>query len=118
VVAGEIIMNLAMKTGAEIIPIDSEHSAILQCLAGESHESIKRVILTASGGPFRTRPKETFDSITVQDALKHPNWTMGRKITIDSATLMNKGLELIEARWLFNVGADKLEVLVHTQSII
>ncbi len=118
VVAGELMTALAKRTGAEIIPIDSEHSAIAQCLVGESLESIKRIILTASGGPFRTRAKETFDSITVTEALKHPNWVMGRKITIDSATLMNKGLEIIEARWLFGVPLDKVDVIVHPQSII
>jgi len=118
VVAGELMTALAKKTGAEIIPIDSEHSAIAQCLVGESPESIKRIILTASGGPFRSRAKETFNSITLSEALKHPNWVMGRKITIDSATLMNKGLEIIEARWLFSVPLEKIEVIVHPQSII
>jgi 1-deoxy-D-xylulose-5-phosphate reductoisomerase len=118
VVAGEIMTSLAKQTGTEIIPIDSEHSAILQCLVGESPESVKRIILTASGGPFRTRSKETFDSITLEDALKHPNWVMGRKITIDSATLMNKGLEVIEARWLFNLSLEQIDVIVHPQSII
>ena len=118
VVAGELMTALAKNTGAEIIPIDSEHSAIAQCLVGESLESIKRIILTASGGPFRTRDKETFDSITLSEALKHPNWVMGRKITIDSATLMNKGLEIIEARWLFSVPLEKIDVIVHPQSII
>jgi 1-deoxy-D-xylulose-5-phosphate reductoisomerase len=118
VVAGELMTALAKKSGAEIIPIDSEHSAVAQCLVGESSDSIKRIILTASGGPFRTRPKETFGSITLDDALKHPNWVMGRKITIDSATMMNKGLEIIEARWLFSVPLDKIEVIVHPQSIV
>jgi 1-deoxy-D-xylulose-5-phosphate reductoisomerase len=118
VVAGEILTALAKRTGAEIIPIDSEHSAIMQCLAGESPESVKRIILTASGGPFRTRPIETFNSITISDALKHPNWVMGRKITIDSATLMNKGLEIIEAKWLFDLPLDKINVIIHPQSII
>lgn len=118
VVAGELMTVLAKKTGAEILPIDSEHSAIAQCLIGEAPESIKRIILTASGGPFRTRLKETFGSITLSEALKHPNWVMGRKITIDSATLMNKGLEIIEARWLFSVPLEKIDVIVHPQSII
>lgn len=118
VVAGELMTALAKRSGAEIIPIDSEHSAVAQCLVGESLDSIKRIILTASGGPFRTRSKETFGSITLDDALKHPNWVMGRKITIDSATMMNKGLEIIEARWLFSVPLDKIEVIVHPQSII
>ena len=118
VVAGELMTALAKRSGAEIIPIDSEHSAIAQCLVGESPESIKRIILTASGGPFRTRAKETFDSITLSEALKHPNWVMGRKITIDSATLMNKGLEIIEAKWLFGVPLEKVDVIVHPQSIV
>lgn len=118
VVAGELMTALAKKTGAEILPIDSEHSAIAQCLVGESPESIKHIILTASGGPFRTRLKETFDSIELSEALKHPNWVMGRKITIDSATLMNKGLEIIEAQWLFSVPLEKIDVIVHPQSII
>jgi len=118
VVAGEIMTALAKQTGAEIIPIDSEHSAIMQCLVGESPESIKRIILTASGGPFRSRAKETFNTITISDALKHPNWVMGRKITIDSATLMNKGLEIIEARWLFHLPLSKIDVIIHPQSII
>ncbi|HYM21051.1 MAG TPA: 1-deoxy-D-xylulose-5-phosphate reductoisomerase [Candidatus Kapabacteria bacterium] len=118
VVAGELMTGLAAQTGAEIIPIDSEHSAVLQCLVGETVDAVKRIILTASGGPFRTAPKEEFDSITVERALKHPNWVMGRKITIDSATLMNKGLEVIEARWLFGVPLEKVDVIVHPQSII
>ncbi len=118
VVAGELMTGLAKQTGAVIIPIDSEHSAIAQCLVGETHDSIKRIILTASGGPFRATPKEEFSQITVATALKHPNWVMGRKITIDSATLMNKGLEVIEARWLFDVGLEKVDVIVHKQSII
>jgi len=118
VVAGEIMTALAKQNGAEIIPIDSEHSAIMQCLVGESPQSIKRIILTASGGPFRTRVKETFGSITIADALKHANWVMGRKITIDSASLMNKGLEIIEARWLFDLSLEKIDVVIHPQSII
>jgi 1-deoxy-D-xylulose-5-phosphate reductoisomerase len=118
VVAGELMTALAQITGAEIIPIDSEHSAIAQCLVGESRESIKRIILTASGGPFRTRPAATFGSITLSEALRHPNWVMGRKITIDSATLMNKGLEIIEARWLFDLPLEKIDVVIHPQSII
>lgn len=118
VVAGELINALAKRSGAEIVPIDSEHSAIAQCLVGEKKESIKRVILTASGGPFRTLAKESFKDITLEQALKHPNWSMGRKITIDSATLMNKGLEVIEARWLFDVPLEKVDVIVHPQSII
>lgn len=118
VVAGELLTELAKKSGSEIIPIDSEHSAVHQCLVGESPESIRRIILTASGGPFRTLPKESFKSITVESALKHPNWIMGRKITIDSATLMNKGLEIIEAKWLFDVPLNKIDVVVHPQSIV
>jgi 1-deoxy-D-xylulose-5-phosphate reductoisomerase len=118
VVAGELLQPLAKRTGAEIIPIDSEHSAIAQCLVGEEPESIKRIILTASGGPFRTREKSTFETITLSEALKHPNWIMGQKITIDSATLMNKGLEIIEAKWLFDLPLEKIDVIVHPQSIV
>jgi 1-deoxy-D-xylulose-5-phosphate reductoisomerase len=118
VVAGELMTGLAKRTGATLIPIDSEHSAIAQCLVGETQESIKRIILTASGGPFRTLPQDEFVNITLERALKHPNWVMGRKITIDSATLMNKGLEVIEARWLFDVTLDKVDVIVHPQSIV
>lgn len=118
VVAGEIVTAEAERSGAEIIPIDSEHSAIAQCLVGESSESIKRIILTASGGPFRTRAAETFNDITVAEALRHPNWSMGQKITIDSATLMNKGLEVIEAHWLFGLPSEKIDIIVHPQSII
>jgi len=118
VVAGELLTPLAEVTGSEIIPIDSEHSAIYQCLVGESPASIRRIILTASGGPFRTLPKEAFGTITRPMALKHPKWVMGPKITIDSATLMNKGLEMIEAKWLFGVPLEKIEVIVHPQSIV
>ncbi len=118
VVAGEILTALARESGSEIIPIDSEHSAIAQCLVGEELSSIKRIILTASGGPFRTRAAETFADITVEDALKHPNWVMGQKITIDSATLMNKGLEVIEAKWLFDLPLSKVDVVVHPGSIV
>ncbi|MEI8133448.1 MAG: 1-deoxy-D-xylulose-5-phosphate reductoisomerase [bacterium] len=118
VVAGELMTMEAKRSGAEIIPIDSEHSAILQCLTGESHSSISKIILTASGGPFRTRPHDTFEKITLAEALNHPNWVMGRKITIDSATMMNKGLEIIEARWLFDVTPEQIEVVIHPQSII
>ena len=118
VVAGELLTALAKRSGSEIIPIDSEHSAVHQCLAGEPRESIRRIILTASGGPFRMLPKESFQNITIESALKHPNWVMGRKITIDSATLMNKGLEIIEAKWLFDVPIDKIDVVVHPQSIV
>ncbi|MDP4198137.1 MAG: 1-deoxy-D-xylulose-5-phosphate reductoisomerase [Bacteroidota bacterium] len=118
VVAGEVITPLAARTGSEILPIDSEHSAIYQCLLGETPESIHRIILTASGGPFRTWSRERMESVTVTEALRHPNWVMGRKITIDSATLMNKGLEVIEARWLFDVPISKVDIVVHPQSII
>ncbi|MBI3364060.1 MAG: 1-deoxy-D-xylulose-5-phosphate reductoisomerase [Ignavibacteriae bacterium] len=118
VVAGEIITRLVEQSGATLLPIDSEHSAILQCLAGEDHSNIARLILTASGGPFLHLDKDEFSSITVDAALKHPNWKMGNKITIDSATLMNKGLEVIEAHWLFNIPAEKIDILIHPQSII
>lgn len=118
VVAGEIITRLAKEKGCALLPIDSEHSAIFQCLVGEPLASIGKIILTASGGPFRTLPKDAFHSITLEQALKHPNWKMGRKITIDSATLMNKGLEVIEAKWLFGAPLEKIEVVVHPQSII
>ena len=118
VVAGEIIMREAQRHNARIIPVDSEHSAILQCLAGENRDSISRLILTASGGPFLNMERSDFHSISVEAALKHPNWKMGNKITIDSATLMNKGLEVIEAHWLFNLPPQKIEVVIHPQSII
>jgi 1-deoxy-D-xylulose-5-phosphate reductoisomerase len=118
VVAGEIITALAEKHHATIIPVDSEHSAIMQCLAGEDHSKIAKLILTASGGPFLNVHKKDFPAISLASALKHPNWTMGRKITIDSATLMNKGLEVIEAHWLFNLPPEKIEVIIHPQSII
>ncbi len=118
VVAGEIITRLVREHNARLIPIDSEHSAILQCLAGEKPEHVARLILTASGGPFLHLEKEEFHTVTVDAALRHPNWKMGNKITIDSATMMNKGLEVIEAHWLFNLPAEKIDVLVHPQSII
>ena len=118
VVAGEIIMKLTKEYGATLVPIDSEHSAILQCLAGEDRQTIERLILTASGGPFLHHPKRLFDEITVEQALNHPNWKMGNKITIDSATLMNKGLEVIEAHWLFGLPPEKIDVVIHPQSII
>lgn len=118
VVAGEIIMKKAAEHGARIIPIDSEHSAILQCLAGERRSSISKLILTASGGPFLNMTRSDFDTISVEDALQHPNWKMGNKITIDSATLMNKGLEVIEAHYLFDLPPEKIEVVIHPQSII
>lgn len=118
VVAGEIIMKLAKKFHTKLIPIDSEHSAILQCLIGENTENISKIIITASGGPFLHLEKNKFSKVTVRAALNHPNWRMGKKITIDSATLMNKGLELIEAHWLFGLPQKKIEILVHPQSII
>lgn len=118
VVAGEIMSQHARDRGVKILPVDSEHSAIFQCLNGESVEDVARLILTASGGPFLTTPKEDFKNITKAQALKHPNWDMGAKITIDSATMMNKGLEVMEARWLFDTPVEKISVVVHPQSII
>lgn len=118
VVAGALITQLAREHRVNILPVDSEHSAIFQCLAGELHNPVEKIILTASGGPFRGRKRSDLATVTKAQALKHPNWSMGAKITIDSATLMNKGLEVIEARWLFGLGASKIEVLVHPQSII
>lgn len=118
VVAGEMITAAARLSGSRLIPVDSEHSAILQCLAGEKGNTIEKIILTGSGGPFRSTPAEKLATVTREEALRHPNWTMGSKITIDSATLMNKGLELIEAHWLFDVAAERIEVLIHPQSII
>lgn len=118
VVAGEMIMEEALRHRARIIPVDSEHSAIFQCLTGELGNPIEKIILTASGGPFRGKGRDFLERVTPEEALCHPNWCMGPKITIDSATLMNKGLEVIEARWLFGVGAGQIEVVVHPQSII
>ena len=118
VMAGELVMNAAADNGIRILPIDSEHSAIFQCLQGNRREDLDRILLTGSGGPFRTLPKDRFQQITVSDALNHPNWQMGRKITIDSSTLMNKGLEVIEAKWLFGVATDRIQVLIHPQSIV
>jgi 1-deoxy-D-xylulose-5-phosphate reductoisomerase len=118
VVAGELVTQLARDKGVNIYPIDSEHSAIFQCLAGEFHNPVEKIILTASGGPFRGMNHEELRRVTKDQALKHPNWNMGCKVTIDSATLMNKGLEVIEARWLFNVEISQIEVVVHPQSII
>lgn len=118
VVAGELVTKLAQECGVNIYPVDSEHSAIFQCLVGEFHNPIEKIILTASGGPFRGRKREELASVTRAQALKHPNWVMGAKITIDSASLMNKGLEVIEARWLFNLKNDQIDVVVHPQSII
>ncbi len=118
VMAGELMTAAAAKSGAEILPVDSEHNAIHQCLRGERLTEVRRLVLTASGGPFRTKTKEEIARATRQEALDHPNWKMGEKITIDSATLMNKGLEVIEAKWLFGFGADQISVIVHPQSAV
>ncbi len=118
VCAGHIIMPLAKEKGVSILPVDSEHSAIFQSMNGENRKRIEKILLTASGGPFRGRSKEELRDMKVEDALKHPNWSMGRKITVDSATLVNKGLEVMEARWLFDVPTDRIQVVVHPQSII
>ena len=118
VVGGEIIKNAMDKTNAKLFPVDSEHSAIWQCLLGENHNKINKLILTGSGGPFRTLDQSKFDLITKEQALNHPNWDMGNKITIDSATMMNKGFEVIEAHWLFNLPIEKIKIIIHPQSII
>lgn len=118
VVAGEIICDLQKRHGSQILPVDSEHSAIFQCLQGESGNKVEKILLTASGGPFRTKDIDYLKTVTAADALKHPNWSMGAKITIDSASMMNKGFEVIEAKWLFGISTDKIEVVVHPQSII
>ncbi len=118
VVAGELICSLAEQYHAPILPVDSEHSAIFQSLVGEDNNEIEKILLTASGGPFRLTPKEDLRKVTAADALKHPNWQMGAKITVDSATMMNKGFEVIEAKWLFGVPVEKIQVLVHPQSIV
>jgi 1-deoxy-D-xylulose-5-phosphate reductoisomerase len=117
VVAGELMMRAAEKSGAELLPVDSEHNALHQCLRGENRREVRRLILTASGGPFRNSSKEEIENATPAQALRHPTWTMGAKITVDSATMMNKGLEVIEARWLFNASADEIDILVHPQSV-
>lgn len=116
--AGKIITEEARKNNVNLLAVDSEHSAILQCLAGESQEQIEKIILTASGGPFKNTSVEKFNELSVKDALNHPNWSMGNKITIDSATMMNKGFEIIEAFWLFDINIDQIDVLVHPQSIV
>ena len=118
VMAGELMLARAQETGARLLPIDSEHCALHECLDGRRPEDVRRLLLTASGGPFRSRPRESFAAITREEALAHPTWRMGPKITIDSATLMNKGLEVIEARWLFGVPAAKIDVVIHPQSVI
>lgn len=118
VVAGDLVTRLLRRSGSRMIPVDSEHSAIYQCLAGERQESVSRLIITASGGPFRTFRKEDLEHVTPDDALRHPNWSMGAKITIDSATMLNKAFEIIEAHWLFGVPADRISAVVHPQSIV
>ena len=120
VMAGEVVMNRAAAKGVNVLPVDSEHNAIYQCLQGNhgGAEQVSRLILTASGGPFRTTPREQLPAVTLEQALKHPTWKMGRKITIDSATLFNKGLEMIEARWLFDIPMERVDVIVHPQSIV
>jgi 1-deoxy-D-xylulose-5-phosphate reductoisomerase len=118
VVAGDLITELAKKKNIQILPVDSEHSAIYQCLVGEEHNPVEKIYLTASGGPFRGKKKEDLANVGISDALNHPNWCMGSKITIDSASLMNKGLEAIEAKWLFNLKPDQVDVIVHPQSIV
>ncbi|MFC6119069.1 1-deoxy-D-xylulose-5-phosphate reductoisomerase [Macrococcoides bohemicum] len=118
VVAGEIVMQRAKEKRVNILPVDSEHSAIFQCLNGESHKNIEKLIVTASGGSFRDKTREQLKDVTLEDALNHPNWSMGKKITIDSATMMNKGLEVIEAKWLFDLPIEKIETILHKQSII
>jgi 1-deoxy-D-xylulose-5-phosphate reductoisomerase len=118
VVAGELVTKMIKEYGAELIPVDSEHSAIFQCLTGERAEEVEKIILTASGGPFFHSGRQSLDEVTVDEALNHPNWKMGNKITIDSASMMNKGLEVIEARWLFGMPPEKIEVVIHPQSII
>lgn len=118
VVAGELVNALANEYKVPILPVDSEHSAIFQCLAGEMHNKVEKLILTASGGPFRTFTREQLEGVTKEQALHHPNWSMGAKITIDSATMMNKGFEVIEAKWLFGIGSEDIEVVIHPQSVV
>src|SRR5439155_9648792 len=118
VMAGELMTRAAAKSGAELLPVDSEHNALHQCLRGEQRSEVRRIILTASGGPFRTHDKAAIETATVAEAMKHPTWNMGAKITIDSATLMNKGLEVIEAHWLFGFSADEISIVVHPESVV
>jgi 1-deoxy-D-xylulose-5-phosphate reductoisomerase len=118
VIAGELMTRAARASGAELLPVDSEHNALHQCLRGERREEVRRLVLTASGGPFRTRTLREMEGATVEQAMRHPTWSMGAKVTIDSATLMNKGLEVIEAHWLFGFGADEIEIVVHPESVV
>lgn len=118
VIAGKMISELLKEKGTKLFPIDSEHSAILQCMTGEDHKTVNKIILTASGGPFRKRTIEELKNVTIEEALSHPNWKMGKKITIDSATMMNKGLEVIEAKWLFDINEENIDILIHPESII
>src|SRR5215831_5158854 len=118
VMAGELMIRAAAKSGAELLPVDSEHNALHQCLRGEKRSEVRRIILTASGGPFRTRDRRAMSTVTVAEAMQHPTWNMGAKITIDSATLMNKGLEVIEAHWLFGFSADEIDIVVHPESVV
>jgi len=118
VMAGKLVMDRAASRGVKILPVDSEHSAVFQCLAGHNREEVRRLILTASGGPFLTLPLERFADVRLEDALRHPNWEMGRKVTIDSATMMNKGLEIMEAMWLFGIDRERIDVCIHPQSIV
>ena len=118
VVAGELVMNKAKEKNVKILPVDSEHSAIFQCLHGENNQNINKLIITASGGSFRDLTRDELKDVTLEDALNHPNWSMGQKITIDSATMMNKGLEVIEAKWLFDLNIDQIETILHKESII
>ena len=118
VMAGALFMSAAQRSGAGLLPIDSEHNAVFQCLAGNSRKDVRRIVLTASGGPFRTLPAEKLAAVTPDEACAHPTWVMGRKISVDSATMMNKGLEVIEARWLFELAPERIEVLIHPQSIV
>ena len=118
VTAGHLIMPMAEKYGVKILPVDSEHSAVFQCLNGERREEIHKLLITASGGPFRGRKRKDLEQVTLADTLKHPNWVMGQKITVDSSTLVNKGLEVMEAKWLFDVELDRIQVVVQPQSVI
>jgi 1-deoxy-D-xylulose-5-phosphate reductoisomerase len=118
VMAGELMTKAAARSGAELLPVDSEHNALHQCLRGEKRSEVRRLVLTASGGPFRTRKREEMEAATIEEAMRHPTWNMGAKVTIDSATLMNKGLEVIEARWLFGFDADEISIVVHPESVV